>query len=214
MKIKKAYCKYTRHSSHLHMLQDCWIFFFCLVRWNILCYFVFSIWPLKCIPGGDTTWERCWYHVHRVLKAQPNPFRFQKLDKAFQLLIWLHSHDRCPEKKKKRVAQLYRNSKCKCKFKIQTKPSSITFSWEPFFYLKKVRSHLSFINKLIHTLTFSALLSISDVHFLMIKGMPSGTFLAAWANSTPNKWSLPWSFLCPHWIAKVSKHFLWHASEH
>lgn len=73
---------------------------------------------------------------------------------------------------------------------------------------------LKFCNKLEHTLTFSALLSISDVHFLMMKGMPSGTFLAAWANSTPNKWSLPWSFLCPHWIAKVSKHFLWHASEH
>lgn len=74
-------------------------------------------------------------------------------------------------------------------------------------------SNLS-MNKLEHTLTFSALLSISDVHFLMMKGMPSGTFLAAWANSTPNKWSLPWSFLCPHWIARVSKHFLWHASEH
>lgn len=43
------------------------------------------------------------------------------------------------------------------------------------------------MNKLEHTLTFSALLSISEVHFLMMKGMPSGTFLAAWANSTPNK---------------------------
>lgn len=42
---------------------------------------------------------------------------------------------------KKRVAQLSCNSKCKCKFKIQTKPSSITFSWEPFFYLKKKCVH-------------------------------------------------------------------------
>lgn len=82
------------------------------------------------------------------------------------------------------------------------------------FFFRRRFSYWSFINKLDHTLTFSALLSISDVHFLMMKGMPSGTFLAAWANSTPNKWSLPWSFLCPHWIAKVSKHFLWHASEH
>lgn len=64
------------------------------------------------------------------------------------------------------------------------------------------------------TLMLRARLSISDVHFLMIKGMPSGLFLAACAKSIPNNWSLPWSFLWPHWIASVSRHFLWHAKEH
>lgn len=51
--------------------------------------------------------------MHKVLRAQPNPFHFQKLDKAFQLLIWLHSHDRYPEIK--RSAQLNFNLISKCK---------------------------------------------------------------------------------------------------
>lgn len=61
---------------------------------------------------------------------------------------------------------------------------------------------------------FRARLSISEVHFFMMKGMPSGLFLAAWAKSTPNRCSLPWSFLWPHWMARVSRHFLWQAKEH
>lgn len=60
----------------------------------------------------------------------------------------------------------------------------------------------------------SALFSISDVHFCMMKGMPSGLFLAACVKSMPKRCSLPWSFLCPHWMAKVSRHFLWQAREH
>ncbi len=61
---------------------------------------------------------------------------------------------------------------------------------------------------------FRARLSISEVHFLMMKGMPSGLFLATWAKSIPNRCSLPWSFLWPHWMARVSRHFLWQAKEH
>lgn len=64
------------------------------------------------------------------------------------------------------------------------------------------------------TLMLRARLSISEVHFLIIKGIPSGLFLAAWAKSIPNRWSLPCSFLWPHWIASVSRHFLWQANEH
>ena len=59
-----------------------------------------------------------------------------------------------------------------------------------------------------------ARLSISEVHFLMMKGTPSGLFLAAWAKSMPNRCRRPWSFLWPHWMASVSRHFLWQASEH
>lgn len=65
-----------------------------------------------------------------------------------------------------------------------------------------------------YTLMLSALFSISEVHFRMMKGMPSWLFLAACVKSMPKRWSLPWSFLWPHWMARVSRHFLWQANEH
>lgn len=54
----------------------------------------------------------------------------------------------------------------------------------------------------------SARFSISEVHFLMMNGMPWASLLAASAKSTPKRCSLPWSFLWPHWMASVSRHFL------
>lgn len=65
-----------------------------------------------------------------------------------------------------------------------------------------------------NTFMLRALFSISDVHFRMMKGMSSWLFLAACVKSIPKRWSLPWSFLWPHWMARVSRHFLWQANEH
>lgn len=118
VKIKKP----TANIQGTHLIFSCGTaerIFFPLVLKKYTTLLWFSIWPLKYIPGGDTTWEHCWYHEHRVLRARPNPFHFQKLDKAFQLLIWLHSHDRCPEIK--RPAQHYFNLKGKCKTQMVSK---------------------------------------------------------------------------------------------
>lgn len=51
-------------------------------------------------------------------------------------------------------------------------------------------SHAEY-QKLKNTLMLSALFSISDVHFRMMKGTPSGLFLAACVKSMPKRWSLP-----------------------
>lgn len=95
-----------------------WLFCTALKRYTTALWF--SIWPLNSIPGGDTAWEHCWYHVHRVPRAQPNPFHFQKLDKAFQLLIWLHSHDRCPKIKKPAQFYFSLNGSCKTQMILTT----------------------------------------------------------------------------------------------
>lgn len=65
-----------------------------------------------------------------------------------------------------------------------------------------------------NTLILSALLSISDVHFRTMKGMLSGLLFAACVKSIPKRCRRPCSFLCPHWMARVSRHFLWQAREH
>ncbi len=64
------------------------------------------------------------------------------------------------------------------------------------------------------TFILSALLSISPMHFLMMKGMLSGLLPDTCKKSCPNSWRRPWSFLWPHWMAKVSKQRLWQAREH
>lgn len=61
------------------------------------------------------------------------------------------------------------------------------------------------------TLVFRARFSISEMHFLMMKGMPSELLRKACVKSWPKSCSFPWSFLCPHWMARVSRHFLWQA---
>lgn len=60
----------------------------------------------------------------------------------------------------------------------------------------------------------SARCSISQTHFLMMKGTPSVVLRAAWEKSWPNSCRRPWSFLWPHWMASVSRHFLWQARQH
>lgn len=61
------------------------------------------------------------------------------------------------------------------------------------------------------TFVFRARFSISEMHFLTMKGIPSGLPSDAFVKSCPKSCSFPWSFLCPHWMAKVSRHFLWQA---
>lgn len=65
----------------------------------------------------------------------------------------------------------------------------------------------------IQTLTFvrSALLSISQMHFFTMKGIPSVLLPDTWAKSLPKSCRRPWSFLWPHWMAMVSRHLLWQA---
>lgn len=60
----------------------------------------------------------------------------------------------------------------------------------------------------------SALLSISWIHFLMMKGTPSKSPCNTWEKSRPNSCNRPCSFLWPHWIARDSRHFLWQARKH
>lgn len=64
------------------------------------------------------------------------------------------------------------------------------------------------------TLVCRARRSISQMHFLIIKGTPSGVPRAAWLKSWPKSCKRPCSFLWPHWMAKVSRHFLWQARQH
>lgn len=58
------------------------------------------------------------------------------------------------------------------------------------------------------TFIFRARLSISEMHLVMMKGMLLELSLDTWEKSRPNSWSLPCSFLWPHWMANVSKHRL------
>lgn len=112
--------------------------------------------------------------------------------------IWHRSHDRCPARGKRIIRDIL---------------YVVCFQW--VWQGKAMQSKISSsAERRRITLMLRARLSISDVHFLMIKGTPSGLFFAAWAKSIPNRWSLPCSFLWPHWMASVSRHFLWQAREH
>lgn len=136
-------------------------------------------------PVSGRVWGHCWCHEVRGQTAQPGPSHFQMLDRASQHEIWHRLLDKYP--------------------------GGITIG---IFIVMQLFERFSTKPQCQATLMFSARPSISEVHFLMMKGTPSLLFFAAWAKSIPNRCSLPWSFLWPHWIASVSKHFLWQAREH
>lgn len=64
------------------------------------------------------------------------------------------------------------------------------------------------------TFIVRALLSISEMHLVMMKGMPSLVLLATWENSLPKSCRRPCSFLWPHWMVRVSRQRLWHDRKH
>lgn len=92
-------------------------------------------------------------------------------------------------------------------------------AWRRQFLNTSERSNhpeLTFTQYKKHPLTFifSARLSISEMHLVMMKGMPSLAQLATWENSLPNSCRRPCSFLWPHWMARVSRQRLWQARKH
>lgn len=133
------------------------------------------------------------------MRAQQALCHFQMPDTVFRLWLSPRSLDRYPVLGKKRGRK-------KRRFSTE---HVILYTCTPTYTITKAPS-------LVFGLTFilSALRSISHVHFLMMKGIPSELLLDIWVNSCPNSWRRPCSFLCPHWMARVSKQRLWHARKH